>query len=163
VAITAVWAVLARRICYFALAQMELFAATVRPEERLMNPKSTTAVVAIAISAICLPLCAQAQQKSTPKVTKADAQKVINIISGDKAKTKLYCDIAALGEQIDAAAQKKDEKKIDELSQKADEMGTKIGPEYVALMDGLQELDEKSKDGEEIGTMLESLDKLCTK
>jgi hypothetical protein len=128
-----------------------------------MNLKTIIAVSAIAVLPFSLPLCAQAQQKGTPKVTKADAQKVINIISADKAKTKLYCDIAALGEQIDAAAQKKDEKKIDELSQKADEMGTKIGPEYVALMDGLQELDEKSKDGEEIGAMLEALDKLCTK
>jgi hypothetical protein len=124
-----------------------------------MNLKTIIAVSAI----VALPLCAQAQQSGTPKVTKADAQKVIKIITADKAKTKLYCDLSALGEQIDAAAQKKDEKKIDELSQKADEMGTKIGPEYVALMDGLQELDEKSKDGEEIGAMLEGLDKLCTK
>ena len=124
-----------------------------------MNLKSIVAVLAIA----AVPLCAQAQQKGTPKVTKADAQKVIAIISGDKAKTKLYCDISALGEQIDAAAEKKDEKKIDELSQKADEFGTKIGPEYVALMDGLQELDQNSKIGQEIGTMLEALDKLCTK
>jgi hypothetical protein len=124
-----------------------------------MYLKSILAVLAI----IALPLCAQAQQKGTPKVTKADAQKVIAIVSGDKAKTKLYCDISALGEQIDAAAQKKDEKKIDELSQKADDLGTKIGPEYVALMDGLQELDPNSKEGTEIGTMLEALDKLCTK
>jgi hypothetical protein len=124
-----------------------------------MNLKSIVAILAIA----AVPLCAQAQQKGTPKVTKADAQKVIAIISGDKAKTKLYCDISALGEQIDAAAEKKDEKKIDELSQKADELGTKIGPEYVTLMDGLQELDQNSKIGQEIGTMLEALDKLCTK
>jgi hypothetical protein len=96
-------------------------------------------------------------------MTKADAQKVIAIIKGDKAKSKLYCDISALGEQIDAAAQKKDEKKVDELSQKADDLGTKIGPEYVALMDGLQEMDPNAKDGQEIGAMLEDLDKLCAK
>ena len=128
-----------------------------------MNLKLFIAILAIAI----VPLGAQAQQKTAPKappkVTKADAQKVIKIVSSDKAKTKLYCDIAALGEQIDAAAQKKDEKKIDELSEKADEMGTKIGPEYVALMDGLQELGPDSKEGEEIGNMLEALDKLCAK
>jgi hypothetical protein len=124
-----------------------------------MNLKPIVAILAIAL----VPLCAQAQQKGTPKVTKADAQKVIAMISSDKAKTKLYCDISALGEQIDAAAQKKDEKKVDELSQKADDLGTKIGPEYVALMDGLQEMDPNSKDGADIGTMLEGLDKLCGK
>jgi hypothetical protein len=119
-------------------------------------------IVAIA-AMVTLPLCAQAQQNSTPKVTKADAQKVINIISADKAKTKLYCEIAALGEQIDAAAEKKDEKKIDELSQKADDMGAKIGPEYVALMDALQDLDPESKEAKDIGGMLETLDKACAK
>ena len=119
-------------------------------------------IVAIA-AMVTLPLCAQAQQNGTPKVTKADAQKVINIISADKAKTKLYCEIAALGEQIDAAAEKKDEKKIDELSQKADDMGAKIGPEYVALMDALQDLDPESKEAKDIGGMLETLDKACAK
>ena len=130
-----------------------------------MNLKSI--IVALAIAA--LPVCAQAQQKpqqeppAAPKPTKASAQKVIQIISGDKAKTKLYCDIAALSDQIDAAAEKKDEKKLDELSQKADEMGAKIGPEYVALLDGLQDMDPGSKETEEIGSMLETLDKLCDK
>jgi len=124
-----------------------------------MDLKLIVAVLAIAV----VPLGVQAQPKAVQKVTKADAQKIIKIVSADKAKAKLYCDIAVLGEQIDAAAQKKDEKKIDELSQKADEMGTKIGPEYVALMDGLQELGPDSKEGEEIGAMLETLDKLCGK
>jgi len=130
----------------------------------------------VMIAAIAaLPVCAQAQQPApakpqqqgqppaAPKPTKAAAQKVVQIVSGDKAKTKLYCDIAALSDQIDAAVQKKDEKKLDELSQKADEMGSKIGPEYVALMDGLQDMDPDSKEGQEIGTTLEALDKLCAK
>ncbi|HEY0300525.1 MAG TPA: hypothetical protein VGC36_04290, partial [Rhizomicrobium sp.] len=60
-----------------------------------------------------------------------------------------------------AAAQKKDEKKLDELSQQADAMTATIGPEYVALMDGLDSIDPSSKDGQEIGDTLEALDKLC--
>jgi hypothetical protein len=124
-----------------------------------MSLKSVIAVLAI----VAVPAFALAQQPpaAAPKPTKAAAQKVIQIVSGDKAKTKLYCDIAALGDQIDAAAEKKDEKKLDELSQKADDIGAKIGPEYVALMDGLQDMDPKSKDAEDIGNMLEALDKLC--
>lgn len=117
------------------------------------------------------PKQAPAQPKQAPaqqppaatKPTKAAAQKVVQIVTKDKAKTKLYCDIAALSDQIDDAAQKKDEKKLDELSQKADEMGTKIGPEYIALMDGLQDMDPESKEGKEIGAVLEGLDKLCAK
>jgi ABC-type transporter Mla subunit MlaD len=134
-----------------------------------MSLKYLVAVLAIA----ALPVCAQAQQKAqpaqpapppaAPKPTKAAAQKVIQIISTDKAKTKLYCDIAALSEQIDAASQKKDEKKVDELAQQAEDMGSKIGPEFVALMDGLQDMNPESKESEEIGNMLEALDKLCAK
>ena len=40
-------------------------------------------------------------------------------------------------------------------------MAAAIGPEYVALMDGLDDIDPSSKDGQEIGNALEPLDKLC--
>ena len=41
-----------------------------------------------------------------------------------------------------------------------DELGKKLGPEYVALMVGLEEIDPESQDGQEIGS---TLDKLCAK
>ena len=124
-----------------------------------MNLKLIVAILVIA----AVPVCAQAQMPSAAKVTKADAQKVVKMISGDKAKTQTYCDMAKLGEQIEQANEKKDTKKADELSQKMDELGTKLGPEYVALMDGVQEIDPESQDGQEIGSTLEALDKLCAK
>ena len=68
-----------------------------------MKLKSIAAVLAF----IAIPLCAQAQNPPAKKVTKADAQKVFNIISGDKAKTQTYCDIAKLGDQIEQAGEKK--------------------------------------------------------
>ena len=119
-----------------------------------MNPKLIVAILVIA----AVPVCALAQKPST--VTKADAQKVINIISGDKDKNRIYCDIAKLGAQIEQA---KDTKNIDELYRRMDEFGTKLGPEYVTLMDGLQEMDPNSPDGQEINSMLETLDKLCAR
>jgi prephenate dehydratase len=124
-----------------------------------VNLKLIVAIVAIA----AMPVCAQAQKPGAAKATNADAQKVVKIISADKAKTQAYCDLGKLGEQIDQAEQKKDSKTADALSQKADALAQKIGPEYAALMDGLQDLDEKSKDGEAIGKTLEGLDKLCAK
>jgi hypothetical protein len=117
------------------------------------------------IMAVVLPVSALAQQPAAapkaPKPTKAAAQKVVQIVSADKAKTKSYCDMVALGDELDAAAQKKDEKKMDELSQKADALAQKVGPEYVALMAGLDDVDPDSKDGKEIAGVLEGLDKLC--
>ena len=93
-----------------------------------MNPKLTVAILAIAV----VPVCAQAQQPSGAKL-KADAQNVVKIISGDKAKTQTYCQIDELSDQITQAVQKKDNKKIEELSRKMEELVGRLGPEYVAL------------------------------
>lgn len=124
-----------------------------------MNPKLIVAVFVIA----AVPVYAQAQKPSTAKVTTADVQKVVTLIGGDKAKTQTYCDIGKLNEQIEEANEKKDIKKTEELSQQIDALGKKLGPEYAALMDGLQEVDPESEDGKKIGLMFEPLDRLCAK
>ena len=120
-----------------------------------MNLKSIVAILVIA----AVPVCAQAQNP-TP-ATKEDAQKVFEIISGDKAKTRAYCDMAELGDQMEQANEKRDSKKFEELSQKADELRKNLGPEYAAFMEGLQATDLQSPDGEEIGLTIQALDKLC--
>ena len=117
---------------------------------------------AVVLACAAFPLCAQAQQ-GAPKPTNADAQKVVQSITADKAKLKTYCEMAALSEQIDAAEQKKDTKTADALAQKIDSMAEQLGPAYIALMDGLQEMDENSKEGEAIGKTLEGLDAMCGK
>ena len=64
----------------------------------------------------------------------AAAQKVVKTISGDKAKTKAYCDIGELDDQIEEAEKQNDMRKIDELNSKKQELATKLGPDYVELM-----------------------------
>lgn len=96
------------------------------------------------------------------QVTKADAQEVLKIISGDKAKTQTYCDMTRLDEQIKQAKEKKDSKTVNELSQKLDLLEEKLGPEYVALMDGLEDIDPKSEVALQIESALDDLyDNLC--
>lgn len=127
-----------------------------------MKLKLTLTVAVLAV--VLAPLAALAQQpKAVPKPTKANAERVVKMIGSDKAKTAIYCQISDLGDQIGQAVEKNDEKKADELADKADELGAKIGPEYIALMDGLQEIDPKSKEGEDIEKLLADLDKLCQK
>jgi peptidoglycan hydrolase CwlO-like protein len=125
-----------------------------------MNLKLIVAIVVIT----AVPVRAQTQPPSAAKmVTRADVQKVARIIRGDKVKTQTYCDIGKLGGQIEEANQKKDSKTADELSQKMKELEKKLGPEYVALMDGLQDIDPESDEGAEIEAALVVLDKLCAK
>jgi hypothetical protein len=102
------------------------------------------------------PLFAQAQPD--PAKLKAEAQKVVSIISGDKAKTQTYCQIADLGEQID---REKDRKKAEALFQKMNELEKQLGPEYLALIEATKELDPNSKDGQDIVSMFDRLDGSC--
>jgi hypothetical protein len=110
-----------------------------------------------------MPVCVQAQKPSASKATKADAQKVVEIISDDKAKTQAFCDIIKLGDQAVEAGQKNDMKKVEELNQKMEELATKLGPEYAAFMNTLQDADPNSADGQEIDLTIQGLAKLCAK
>jgi hypothetical protein len=107
------------------------------------------------------PECAQAQKPTPAKVTKADAQKVLRIISSDKDKTRLYCEMTKLGHQMEQANETGDSKEFDALFQKMYQLEKKLGPEYTALIDGLQDINPQSEVGQEISSTLDALDNLC--
>jgi hypothetical protein len=113
-------------------------------------------VVAILVTST-MPGYAQDQ----PDKLKADAENVAKIISGDRAKIKTYCEFGDLSDQIGQAEEEHDTKKAEELSQRAEELERKLGPEFTALADRLKDTDPNSKDGQEIGSIFDKLDKLC--
>ena len=92
-----------------------------------------------------------------------EVQKVVNMIKGDKAKLDTYCQIVKLGEQAMAAAEKKDQKKMEDLNKQADALGAKLGPDYVKLMGSMEEVDPESKDGKDLIAIFDSLDQTCPK
>ena len=124
-----------------------------------MNVKLVVTICVLAAT----PAFAQQPPPAGPKPTKADVQKVVQIVSGDKAKTATYCDMAKLDDQIAEADSKKDQKKVEELSKQADALSQTLGPEYVSLMTGLQQVDSSSAEGKDFSSALEALDKLCAK
>ena len=126
-----------------------------QPIQSPQSPKATQAP-----KASKAPKAAKGSNETT-KV--AAAQRVVKTISADKAKTQTYCDIGKLGDQIQEADKKNDMKKIDELNLKMDELATKLGPDYVQLIGGLDDIDPDSKEAHDIGSALASLDKLCAK
>jgi len=125
-----------------------------------MRLKLTVAAAAlVALSAI-----AQAQQGPPPKVpkpTKADVQKVVALIMADKTKVQAYCELSKINDQMAEAQDKKDQKKMEALSNQADALVTKIGPEYEKLMEGLDQIDENSPDAKTFGDLFAPLDKQC--
>ena len=119
-----------------------------------------------AISALAIPALAHAQQggpqPNVPKPTKADAQNVVQMITSDKVKTQAYCDLNKLYDQL-KAVQQNDTKTVGTLTNQASALIYKVGPEYLKLMDGLEQVDRKSSQAKEFMSILSELDKRCTK
>ena len=126
-----------------------------------MNPKLVMAVSLFA----AVPTIAYAQKDSpvaeASKPTVEDAQKLVQTISSNPAKLKVYCDMGKLQEQMEQANQKKDNKAIEALSAKADSLVQQIGPEYVKMMEGLDEVDPDSDEGKQFAAVFDPLDKQC--
>jgi uncharacterized protein YcbK (DUF882 family) len=116
-------------------------------------------IVAILLAA-AVPMYAHAQN---PKVSKGDAQKVVTIISGDKIKTQTYCDIHKLAEQVAEANEKKDDEKVNELLEKIETLEKTLGPEYVALIAGIQDIAENEQLRAEFSSAFGALVRLCTR
>jgi hypothetical protein len=123
-----------------------------------MNPKIVVAVLLAAV-----PVYALAQSPSAAKVNKGDAQKVVTIISGDKAKTQTYCAMQKLASQVDDAYAKQDNKTVLELSEKIATLEKTLGPEYAALFGGLEYIVKDDQLGAEFDSATAALDKLCAK
>ena len=129
------------------------------------NPIMKLKLVLAICTLAAMPAFAQAKHGDTPptnpKSTLAQVQKVIQIISGNKKKLQQYCEIAKLDPQIADAHQRNDTNRLEVLVKRADDLGQKIGPEYVMMMEGLAQIDENSREGKQIADALDSLVKLC--
>src|SRR5262249_36165521 len=106
------------------------------------------------------PLFAQGQRPNPAKL-KADAQRIVSIISGDEAKTQAYCEVSDTAKQIVQAGQQKDNEKIEKLADKLREQQKNLGSEYLVLMKSVREANLTSKDGQEIESMFDALDESC--
>jgi hypothetical protein len=92
-----------------------------------------------------------------PKPTVADLQRLVQTISSDKAKLKVYCQIDQVPEQIDKALEGDDAKDIDVLGANVESLGQQIGLDYVKAMDGLAEVDPNSAEGQKLTAVFEPL------
>jgi hypothetical protein len=93
-------------------------------------------LVAVVTAFVTLPAFVHAQgwpSSNAPKPTKADTQKVVQIISNDRAKTQAYCDLNKVYDQMQTADQNKDNKKVEALGKQADALSDKLGA--LALLD----------------------------
>ena len=88
-------------------------------------------------------------------------QKLVQTISGDEVKLKAYCELGALYEQVEKAAEKNDMEELDALGVKVDSLEQQVGPDYRRVMDALGELDPTSPEGQKLTAVFEPLHKQC--
>jgi hypothetical protein len=129
-----------------------------------MKLKLVTAISAL----VAIPALAHAQQggpqPNVPKpTTKEDAQNVVQIITGDKVKTQAYCDLAKLFDQVQVAKKNNDSDTIQALGRQLLPLVDKLGPEYVKVIQGMDQVGLTSSEGNELLSILSELDKRCTK
>ena len=124
----------------------------------LMRTRHGLVIIAILVISTA-PLYAQRQQQDVAKL-KADARNTVGIIGGDRAKTRRYCQIIDLTEELDQAIEKKNKKKAKALAEEVVQLQKQL-PEYVALSNILEHVDLKSPDGREIALIIQSVIQTC--
>ena len=126
---------------------------------------NTKFIAAIAVCAAFAAPSAIAQQKAppppaeqeqaAPKASKAEVQKLVDGIKADKSKMSQFCNLMKLQDQYTAAAEKKDEKKLEALDKQMEEGAKKIGPDFDRITQS--ELDEEATN------LLDGLANSCSK
>ena len=123
-----------------------------------MRTRHGLVIIAILVISTA-PLYAQRQQEDVAKL-KADARNTVGIIGGDRTKTRRYCQIVDLAEELNQAIEKKNKKKTKALATEVVQLQKQL-PEYVALSNILEHVDLKSPDGREIALIMQSLAQSC--
>ena len=98
---------------------------------------------------------------TAPKPSIAQVRKLVQMISTNKAKLKIYCDLNQLDEQLEEAEHQKDREMLEALNAKADNLERQITPEYTKVMDSLEIIDPNSAEGKQFAALIGTLTKQC--
>jgi len=114
---------------------------------------------------VAVPIAAFAQEHDSNaqpwKPSIEDAQKLVETISGDKDRLKLYCELGKLHEEIEKAEEDNDTKVLDGLLGRIARLEQQLAPDYIRAMDGLDEVDPNSDEGQKFAAIFEPLQKQC--
>jgi hypothetical protein len=128
-----------------------------------MQLKLVTAVSAL----LAIPALVHAQQDGpsldVPKLTKADIQEVAQIITNNKAKLRIFCELNEYENQQHEAEQKNDGKTVEALEALRNALIDELGPEYSKVTAGQGQFDENSTERKEFTSTFDEVKKLCTK
>jgi hypothetical protein len=117
--------------------------------------------VAILVTPSIAAFAQSDEPDNPPPPTIEDAQKLVQTIRGDKAKLTTFCELDNLYKQLEEAEERNDMKERDALGVKIGSLEQQFGPDYRRVMEGLEEVDPNSAEGQKLTALFEPLQEQC--
>jgi hypothetical protein len=96
-----------------------------------------------------------------PKARLPGVQHLAGMITSDNSKLRAYCELGGIHDQMQQALEDQDVNAIDALIAKADALEQQLGPEYDEVIEGLEQIDFNTPEGQEIAGEFKGLQEKC--
>ena len=96
-----------------------------------------------------------------PKRTFADVQYLAEVISGDKSELRAYCELGKLHDETRQAVEYNDTNTIAAVTAKTDAFEQQLGLDYDKLLNGLDQIDFSSDEGQRIAAAFYASQQKC--
>jgi hypothetical protein len=97
----------------------------------------------------------------TPKPTLADVQHLAEMISSDKSKLRAYCELGRLHDETRQAVEYHDTNAIAAVAAKTNAFERQLGLGYDKVVNGLDQIDFSSDEGQRIAARFYTLQQKC--
>jgi hypothetical protein len=122
--------------------------------------KALTAIGIFSITAV-VAFAQDEQVDLAPKPTLADVRHLAEVITGEKSKLRAYCELGGIHDQMHQALDNQDASALDALIAKANALEQQIGPEYYEVIEGLEQIDFNTAEGEQIAYVFKAVQEKC--
>jgi hypothetical protein len=97
----------------------------------------------------------------TPMPTLEDVQHLTEMIGSDKYKLRAYCELGKLHDETRQAVEYNDTDAIAAVTDKTNAFERQLGPEYDKVLNGIDQIDFSSDEGQRIAAAFYSLQQKC--
>src|ERR1700722_20705802 len=96
-----------------------------------------------------------------PKPTLTDVRHLADEIAGDKSKLESYCSLGKLHDEMQQAIENNDLDAIKALTERTNTLEQTLGPEYDTVIDGLDQVDLNTAEGQQLADVFKTLQAKC--
>jgi hypothetical protein len=96
-----------------------------------------------------------------PKLTLVDVQRLAEEIASDKSKLEAYCTLGKVHDEIQQATENNDLGAVEAVTAKTNALEQTLGPEYDRVIDGLDQIDLNTAEGQQLADVFKTLQDKC--